>query len=71
MVLIYMGDKTMTKQACDVGSHGGRFWVALECSRLRWNVSGCAGMFQVALECFRLHWNVPGCAGVMENNANP
>ena len=30
MAFIYMRDKTMTKQACDVGSHGGTFWVAPE-----------------------------------------
>ena len=30
MVLIYMRDRTMTKWACDVGSHDGMFWVALE-----------------------------------------
>ena len=30
MALIYMRDKTMTKQTCDVGSHGGMFRVALE-----------------------------------------
>ena len=30
MVLIYMRDRTMTKQTCDVGSHGGTFRVALE-----------------------------------------
>ena len=30
MVLIYMRDNTMTKQTCDVGSHGGMFWVAPE-----------------------------------------
>ena len=30
MVLIYMRDNTMTKQTCDVGSHGGMFRVAPE-----------------------------------------
>ena len=30
MVLIYMRDNTMTKQTCDVGSHGGMFRVALK-----------------------------------------
>ena len=30
MALIYMRDRTMTKQTCDVGSHGGTFWVAPE-----------------------------------------
>ena len=30
MVLIYIKDKTMTKQTCDVGSHGGTFRVASE-----------------------------------------
>ena len=30
MALIYMRDRTMTKWACDVGSHGGTFWVAPE-----------------------------------------
>ena len=33
MLLIYMRDRTMTKQACDVGSHGGMFcydWVLSE-----------------------------------------
>ena len=30
IALIYMRDRTMTKQAYDVGSHGGMFWVALE-----------------------------------------
>ena len=30
MALIYMRDKTMTKQTCDVGSHGGTFRVAPE-----------------------------------------
>ena len=28
MALIYMRDRTMTKQTCDVGSHGGMFRVA-------------------------------------------
>ena len=35
MVLIYIKDKTMTKQTCDVGSHGGTFWVAPEYWRTR------------------------------------
>ena len=30
MVLIYMIDNMMTKWACNVGSHGGTFWVAPE-----------------------------------------
>ena len=30
MALIYMRDRTMTKQTCDVGSHGGMFQVAPE-----------------------------------------
>ena len=30
IALIYMRDRTMTKRACDVGSHGGMFWVAPE-----------------------------------------
>ena len=30
MVLIYMRDKTMTKQTCDVESHGGMFRVVPE-----------------------------------------
>ena len=30
MAFIYMRDKTMTKQTCDVGSHGGMFRVAPE-----------------------------------------
>ena len=30
MALIYMRDRTMTKQTCDVGSHGGTFQVAPE-----------------------------------------
>ena len=30
MALIYMRDKTMTKRACDVGSHGAMFRVAPE-----------------------------------------
>ena len=30
MALIYMRDRTMTKQTCDVGSHGGMFRVAPE-----------------------------------------
>ena len=30
IALIYMRDRTMTKQTCDVGSHGGMFSVAPE-----------------------------------------
>ena len=30
MALIYMRSRTMTKWACDVGSHGGMFRVAPE-----------------------------------------
>ena len=30
MALIYMRENTMTKWTCDVGSHGGMFWVAPE-----------------------------------------
>ena len=30
MVLIYMRDRMMTKQTCDVESHGGTFRIALE-----------------------------------------
>ena len=30
IALIYMRDRTMTKQTCDVGSHGGTFRIALE-----------------------------------------
>ena len=30
IALIYMRDRTMTKRACDVGSHGGTFRVAPE-----------------------------------------
>ena len=30
MVLIYIRSRTMTKQACDVRSHGGMFQIALE-----------------------------------------
>ena len=30
MALIYMRNRTMTKQACDVGLYGGMFWIALE-----------------------------------------
>ena len=30
MALIYMRDKMMTKQTCDVGSHGGTFRIVLE-----------------------------------------
>ena len=30
IVFIYMRDKMMTKQTCDVGSHGGMFRVAPE-----------------------------------------
>ena len=35
MALIYMRDNTMTKRTCDVGSHGGTFWVVLEYWRTR------------------------------------
>ena len=38
MALIYMRDKTMTKQACDVGSHGGSFQVAPEYWKIRLDV---------------------------------
>ena len=30
IALIYMRDRMMTKRTCDVGSHGGMFWVAPE-----------------------------------------
>ena len=30
MALIYMRDRTMTKQTCDVGSHGETFQIAPE-----------------------------------------
>ena len=30
IALIYMRDRMMTKRTCDVRSHGGTFWVALE-----------------------------------------
>ena len=30
MAFIYMRDKTMTKQTCDVGSHGGTFRIVPE-----------------------------------------
>ena len=35
MALIYMRDKTMTKRACDVGSHGGTFWIVPEYRRTK------------------------------------
>ena len=35
MALIYMRDNTMTKQTCDVGSHGGTFRVAPEYWRIK------------------------------------
>ena len=35
MVFIYMRDQMMTKWACDVGSHGGTFRVALEYRRTK------------------------------------